>query len=110
LFVPKIPSYKITEVAKAIGPECELKFVGLRPGEKVHEEMITVADSFFTYDLGKYYVIVPFTHDWPTAEFIKKFNAIKVPPGFRYNSGENEKFLSVEELKSLIREHVEPNL
>ena len=69
LFVPKIPSYRITEVAKAIGPNCEQKNIGIRPGEKVHEEMITASDSFFTYDIGSYYVIVPFTADWRIPRF-----------------------------------------
>ena len=109
LFVPKIPSYKITEVAKAIGPKCELKYIGIRPGEKVHEEMITAADSFFTYDLGKYYAIVPFTHDWSIEEFIRKYNAVKVPFNFTYNSGENTQWLSAEELRALIKEHVDSN-
>ena len=63
VFVPKIPSYKITDVAEAIGPNCKQEIVGIRPGEKLHEEMITPSDSFFTYDLGKYYVIpVSYTH------------------------------------------------
>src|SRR5690606_29786328 len=62
LFVPKIPSYKILDVAEAIGPECEKPLVGIRPGEKVHEEMITPSDSFYTYDLGEYYVVLPSTH------------------------------------------------
>ena len=75
LFVPKIPSYKITDVAKAIGPDCELKVVGIRPGEKIHEEMITPCDSFYTYDLGKYYVILPSITSWALNDFISKFNA-----------------------------------
>ena len=60
LFVPKIHSYKILDIAKAIAPECKLKFIGIRPGEKIHEEMITYSDSHYTYDIGKYYVILPF--------------------------------------------------
>ena len=107
LFVPKIPSYRITDVAKAIGPNCEQKNIGIRPGEKVHEEMITASDSFFTYDIGSYYVIVPFTHDWSIDEFIKKFNAVKVPIGFTYNSGKNTEWLTAKELQSLIAEHVD---
>lgn len=107
LFVPKIPSYKITELAKAIGPDCEMVNIGIRPGEKVHEEMITASDSFFTYDLGKYYVIIPFTHDWNLDEFIRNFKAIKVPSGFTYNSGQNAEWLNVEDLRALIIEHVD---
>ena len=78
IYVPKIPSYKITEVAKAIAPECKIEIVGIRPGEKVHEEMITESDSFSTYDLGKYYVILPQFTNWNLQEYIKEFKAKKV--------------------------------
>ncbi|WP_405198338.1 UDP-N-acetylglucosamine 4,6-dehydratase (inverting) [Christiangramia sp. LLG6405-1] len=108
IFVPKIPSYKITDVAEAIGPECEKPVVGIRPGEKIHEEMITDSDSYYTYDLGKYYTILPATHKWKLDEFIEKFNAKKVTPGFQYNSGENEEWESVENLRELIKKHVDP--
>ena len=109
LFVPKIPSYKITDVAEAIGPECKKDIIGIRPGEKVHEEMITPSDSFYTYDLGKYYAILPATHSWSLKDFIEKFNAKKVPEGFSYNSGQNDAWETVESLRSLIKEHVDPN-
>ena len=59
VFVPKIPSYRIMDVAEAIGPNCEKEFVGIRPGEKLHEEMITSSDSVSTIDLGRYYAILP---------------------------------------------------
>ena len=108
IFVPKIPSYKIMDIAEAIGPECEKKVVGIRPGEKIHEEMITDSDSYYTYDLGKYYTILPATHKWKLEEFIEKFGAQKVKPGFQYNSGENEQWESVEDLRGLIKEHVDP--
>lgn len=108
IFVPKIPSYKITDVAEAIGPECEHPEIGIRPGEKIHEEMITSSDSFYTYDLGRYYAIVPSTPRWKLDEFIAHFNASKVPHGFRYNSGENSEWVGVKELRTLIREHVDP--
>ncbi|MFH4963805.1 UDP-N-acetylglucosamine 4,6-dehydratase (inverting) [Gaetbulibacter sp. M235] len=107
LFVPKIPSYKIMDVAEAIGPNCEKPVVGIRPGEKVHEEMITPSDSFYTYDLGKYYAILPTMHEWDLNDFIKKFNAKKVKLGFSYNSGENEEWETVESLRELIKEHVD---
>ena len=106
IFVPKIPSYKITDVAKAIDPNCELKEVGIRPGEKLHEEMITSSDSFFTYDLGKYYAILPSQPMFNLEDFIKRFNAKKVPQGFSYNSGDNEDWETVESMKELINEHV----
>ena len=107
IFIPKIPSYKILDVATAIGPDCEHKVVGIRPGEKVHEEMITPSDSFYTYDLGKYYTILPATHSWKIADFIEKFKAVKVKEGFAYNSGENEEWETVEGLRELIKKHVD---
>jgi len=107
LFVPKIPSYKILDVAEAIGPECEKPIVGIRPGEKVHEEMITASDSFYTYDLGKYYTIIPVTHQWSIEEFVRTFSASKVSEGFRYNSGENTEWETVESLRNLIKQHVD---
>jgi len=82
LFVPKIPSFKIMDVAMAIGPNCKLEIVGIRPGEKIHEEMITSSDSFYTYDLGKYFAILPQLHTWSLQDFIKHFNAVKVKQGF----------------------------
>jgi len=107
IFVPKIPSYHITDVATAICPECEQKVVGIRPGEKIHEEMITPSDSFNTYDLGKYYVILPTTHNWNLQEFVSRFDAKPVPVGFSYNSGDNTEWETVETLRELIRIHVE---
>jgi UDP-N-acetylglucosamine 4,6-dehydratase (inverting) len=107
IFVPKIPSYKITDIATAIGPNCEQKIVGIRPGEKIHEEMITSSDSFFTYDLGKYFAIIPQIPKWPIADFVSHFKAKKVEEGFTYNSGSNTEWVSVEELRVLIKEHVD---
>jgi len=108
LYVPKIPSYRITDVAEAIGPECEHPVIGIRPGEKIHEEMITSSDSFTTYDLGEYYVILPQVTTWDLDTYIKEFDARKVPSGFSYTSGENEDFETVAGLRILIREHVDP--
>lgn len=108
IFVPKIPSYKILDVAKAVGPECKVEVIGIRPGEKIHEEMITSSDSFSTYDLGAYYVILPQVATWKLEDYIKQFNAKKVPTGFRYNSGENTEWVSAEDLRRLITEHVDP--
>lgn len=109
IFVPKIPSYRITDVAEAIGPECEKPVIGIRPGEKIHEEMITTADSFYTYDVGKYYTILPATHKWKLDAYIEHFGAKKVPAGFFYNSAENDEWETVESLRALIREHVDSN-
>jgi UDP-N-acetylglucosamine 4,6-dehydratase/5-epimerase len=107
LFVPKIPSYRIMDVAQAIAPECEHKVTGIRPGEKIHEEMITASDSFNSYDLGKYYVILPQTPTWNKEEFINHFNAKIVKEGFSYTSGENTEWETVESLRRLIKEHVD---
>lgn len=109
LYVPKIPSYKITTVAEAVAPGCKIDVVGIRPGEKLHEEMITETDSLNTYDCGKYYVIVPATPIWNEAEWAKAFSAKKVPMGFKYNSGENNEWVTVEDLRVLIKKHVDPN-
>jgi UDP-N-acetylglucosamine 4,6-dehydratase len=108
IFIPKIPSYKIMDVANAIGPDCEKVIVGIRPGEKIHEEMITSSDSYYTWDLGKYYTILPSTHLWKLSDFIKQFNAVKVEEGFTYNSGENTEWETVDSLKDLFTEFVEP--
>ena len=109
IFIPKIPSYKITDVAQAIGPNCEHKVIGIRPGEKIHEEMITASDSFFTYDIDEYFVIVPQTPIWDVDKFKSNFNAKLVPSGFAYNSGTNTEWETVDSLRSLIKEHVDPN-
>jgi FlaA1/EpsC-like NDP-sugar epimerase len=110
IFIPKIPSYKITDVAAAIAPNCQLEIVGIRPGEKIHEEMITPSDSFYTYDLGKYYTILPSVPNFNIIDYILKFNAKKVKEGFNYNSGSNSEWETVESLKKLIEIHVTNNL
>jgi UDP-N-acetylglucosamine 4,6-dehydratase len=106
IFVPKIPSYRVVDVAKAIGPECRQEVVGIRPGEKVHEEMITASDSHTTFDLGKYYVILPQVPKWSLDEYLSHFDGKKVPYGFKYNSEENNEWLSVEDIRELIDKHV----
>ena len=109
LFVPKIPSYKIVDVASAIGPNCIQEEVGIRPGEKLHEEMITVSDAMNTYDIGKYYAILPQKTIFEREEFIKHFNAKLVDPNFSYNSGDNEEWETIESLRELVKIHVDPN-
>ena len=108
LFVPKIQSYRITDVAEAIGPSCEKPVVGIRPGEKIHEEMITASDSFTTIDLGPYYAILPSDRYILQRYQEESIQWSFVPPGFSYNSGTNSEFLTVDMLRSLIREHVDP--
>jgi UDP-N-acetylglucosamine 4,6-dehydratase len=109
IFIPKIPSYRILDVAKAVAPDCQIEIVGIRPGEKIHEEMITSSDSFNTYDLGKYYIILPSVPNWNLNDFIDTFNATKVSDGFNYNSGENSEWETVESIRSLIKEHLDPD-
>jgi UDP-N-acetylglucosamine 4,6-dehydratase/5-epimerase len=109
IYVPKIPSYRITDLAEAIGPECRKDIVGIRPGEKIHEEMITYADSFSTVDLGKYYAILPQAPMWKLEEYMEHFGATNVTQGFNYSSGENAEWLSVEDLRELIVKHVDPS-
>jgi len=107
IFVPKIPSYRITDLAKAIGPDCDYPVVGIRPGEKIHEEMITTSDSFNTVDLGKYFAILPSAGSCSVESYCKDYGAKPVPQGYAYNSGTNSDFLSVDQLKKLIAEQVQ---
>lgn len=109
IFVPKIPSYRITDVAKAIGPECEMPIVGIRPGEKIHEEMITASDSYNTVDLGDYYAILPMAGEITKRDYCANNGYKPVTPGFAYNSGSNPTFLTIDQLRGLIRKHVDPN-
>lgn len=109
LFVPKIPSYTITDVATAVAPDCKTEIVGIRPGEKLHEEMITETDSMSTYDCGKYYVIAPSVPLWSMNDWMSKFKAVKVPEGFKYNSGTNSEWVNPEEIRTLIKAHIDPN-
>ena len=107
ILVPKIPSYRIVDVAQAIGPDCEHPVIGARPGEKIHEEMITSSDSYHTVDLGQYYAILPSGGDYTAEDYCLQPGVTRVPHGFSYNSGANEHFLSVAELRLLIAEQVQ---
>ena len=110
IFVPKIPSYKIMDIAEAIAPSCQTVDVGIRPGEKLHEEMITETDALNTIDLGKYYAILPsvsFSHE--KQDYIKHHNATEVPFGFKYNSGTNNEWETIDSLRAKIIEHVDSN-
>jgi UDP-N-acetylglucosamine 4,6-dehydratase len=114
IFVPKIPSYRITDVADAIAPECRQEIVGIRPGEKVHEEMITISDGYNTVDLERYYAILPATSEQGSSsavldEYCDRHGVKRVPPGFSYDSGSNPQFLSVPQIRDLIRAHVRPD-
>ena len=107
ILVPKIPSYRILDLAEAVAPSCKIDVVGLRPGEKIHEEMITISDSPTTADLGPYYSILPRGGDL-YFRYQQLHKVTMVPEGFSYNSGANTEFLSVDALRELIRKHVDP--
>lgn len=102
ILVPKIPSFRLVDLAEAIGPECEHPVVGVRPGEKIHEEMITVCDSSNTVDLGRYYAILPAGGAYTREDYCKGTGSEPVPPGFSYSSGTNKNFLSVQQLRTLV--------
>jgi len=104
IYVPKIPSYRITDVAKAINPKNKLKIVGVRRGEKIHEEMITVGDSQTTYEIDKYYAILPNNSPQIYKKFKKHFPTIKkVRENFNYSSQTNKTFLKVSEIKEMVK-------
>lgn len=109
VFVPKLPSYRIRDLAEAIAPNAEHKVVGIRPGEKLHEEMITSSDSFNTVDLGEYYAILPSDKGRIRESYTHNMGAVPVEDGFVYNSGTNTDFLEVESIRQLIKAHVDPN-
>jgi len=106
IFVPKIPSYRLLTLAEAIAPSCKRVEVGIRPGEKLHEEMITSSDSYNTIDFGRYFAILPCFAD--RSRHLEHFGGQPVAPGFCYNSGQNSQWLDVDQLRQLIRLHVDP--
>ena len=109
ILVPKIPSYRLIDLAEAIGPSCEQKIIGVRPGEKIHEEMISANDSVSTVDLGDIYAVLP-SHDWFGADtYQRKHSATPVTANFSYNSETNPKKIGVGELRELILEHIDPS-
>lgn len=110
MFIPKIPSYHIVDVAKAIAPNLPLKEIGIRPGEKLHEEMITVTDALNTIDLGRYYAILPsVSYKYQREDYLQHHHAVPVPQDFHYSSDKNTEWETVETLREKIREYVDPN-
>jgi FlaA1/EpsC-like NDP-sugar epimerase len=113
LYVPKIPSYRITEVAEAIAPSCEQRVVGIRPGEKLHEEMITETDSLNTIETERYFIIVPNlmqkSHQEVMEKYLAYYQAKPVEKGFAYSSGKNSEWLSVAQIRQLITAHIDPD-
>ena len=106
IFVPKIPSYKITDLAKSINDKCKIEIIGVRAGEKVHEEMITFNDSFNTIENSKYFIILPSLNELQKKKYLKYYKAKKINKPFSYNSETNSKFLSIKELKNLIQKNI----
>ncbi len=102
IFVPKIPSYRILDVAEALAPDCKLREIGIRPGEKLHEEMITENDAYSTLEFDDYFVILPSLNLWSIQDYMTTFNGRRCPSGFKYSSGENSDWLSVEQLRELV--------
>jgi len=107
IFVPKIASYKIETVALAIAPNIKLVETGIRPGEKLHEEMITASDSYNTIEFDKYYAILP--SDAKKDKYLEHFKAVEVEKGFQFNSGTNDKWETVESMRELIKKYVDKN-
>ena len=105
VFVPKIPSYKIVDLAKAIAPNCRIKIVGIRPGEKLHEEMISNSESANAIEFKNYFSVIPNSEFsfWTKKNYLKKNKMGKTKENFSYNSLQNKKFLKVSELKKLIK-------
>ena len=106
IFVPKIPSYRILDLVEAIGPSCKKEIIGIRPGEKIDEEMITHADGPNTIDLGRYYAILPSDNKLKKKYMLQNPKIETVPKDFTYNSGRNEKFLNIQEIRDLIIKNV----
>jgi UDP-N-acetylglucosamine 4,6-dehydratase/5-epimerase len=103
IFVPKIPSYRVLDLARAIAPNAKIKFIGIRPGEKIHEELITASESINSLDLGNYYVILPTISDISLNQYLKKKGGKKLSKDFSYNSGTSKNFLDVSEIKKFIK-------
>ncbi|MDR1897351.1 MAG: UDP-N-acetylglucosamine 4,6-dehydratase (inverting) [Prevotellaceae bacterium] len=107
IFVPKIPSYSIETVAKAIAPNCKLEYVGIRPGEKLHEEMITESDSYNTIEFDRYYAILSSSCD--KEKYMHRFNGWEVSKGFKYNSGTNSMWETIDSMREKIKKFVDPD-
>jgi FlaA1/EpsC-like NDP-sugar epimerase len=111
IWLPKLKSMSILDLAEIFSERYRkpIKIIGMRPGEKIHEEMITAADSLNTYDLGKYYVILPTKVSWDLDKYMEANNGQKVPEGFRYNSGENSDWETVDSLREKIKDFIDPD-
>ena len=104
ILVPKTASYRILDLAKAISPKSKIKIVGIRPGEKIHEELITSSDSFSTVDIGKYFLILPSSNKKIIDNYLKKKKGKKISIK-SYNSKDNKYFLNVKQLENLLKDY-----
>jgi UDP-N-acetylglucosamine 4,6-dehydratase len=109
LYVPKLPSYRITDVAEAIAPGARIEHTGIRPGEKLHEEMITHSDAANTVELDRHYVVLPSIRLWDVDRWIAEKGGQRCAEDFQFDSGNNSWWVTVEELRDLIRTHVDPS-
>ena len=106
IFVPKIPSFKVIDLAKAFDSNKKIKIIGMRPGEKLHEEMVSIGDSIYTIEFKNSYIICPQSENiiWNKNFHLKNKKGSKsFTENVSYNSGTNDKFLSIKELKNLLR-------
>lgn len=101
IFVPKIPSMRITDLARAIAPDCKMKIIGIRPGEKMHEIMVPEDDAYHTVEHDKYFAILPTFHDWSAEEYLSENGGKPCPDGFSYSSNSNTQWLTMDELRSM---------
>lgn len=108
LFVPKIPSFKVVDLATAVAPHARQEIIGIRPGEKLHEEMITPSDSYNCFDLRDYYAILPQNAEFDLPAYMKRFEASHVAEGFHYTSATNDQWLQVDDLRQMIKQNVDP--
>ena len=108
IFVPKIPSFKIRDLAKVVTPECKVKYIGIRSGEKIHEEMITANESQDIFDLGKYYVILPNKEliEIKRTQYLRFTKYKQVKYGFSYSSGNNSDFLNLKDLNKFVKNYL----
>jgi UDP-N-acetylglucosamine 4,6-dehydratase len=102
IFVPKIPSMKVTDLARAIAPECQTKIVGIRPGEKLHEIMVPEDDAHHTMEYENYFAILPTFHDWDAQTYLEQRGGTPCPDGFSYSSNTNTRWLSIGELQQMV--------
>ena len=104
IYVKKIPSILVTDIAKAIAPEAKINVIGIRPGEKLHEQMITEEDSFYTFEYPQHFKILPSINNWSTSSHRIK-DGKKVPEGFSYTSKNNSEWMSAQDLQGWIAAH-----